>query len=72
MEPIRFDIIEQPIQCFGKCFHYKDTLSTFLIACGIDQRLALKYKDEYKFIWGKKLLGELNELMIVFDEIIKD
>lgn len=61
MEPIRFDIIEQTIQCFGKCFHYKDTLSSFLIACGIDQRLALKYKDEYKFIWGKKLLGELNE-----------
>lgn len=61
MEPIPFEIIEQLIQCFGKCFHFKDTLSSFLIACGIEQRLALKYKEEYKFVWGKKLLGELNE-----------
>ncbi len=61
MEPIPFEVIEQLIQCFGKCFHFKDTLVSFLIASGLEQRLAMKYKDEYKFVWGKKLLGELNE-----------
>lgn len=61
MEPIPFEVIEQMIQCFGKCFHFKDTLVSFLVACGLEQRLAMKYKDEYKFVWGKKLLGELNE-----------
>lgn len=61
MEPIPFEIIDQLVQCFGKCFHYKDTLTSFLITCGIEHKLAYKYKDEYKYVWGKKLLGELNE-----------
>lgn len=61
VEPIPFDIREQLIQCFGKCFHYKDTLVAFLVTCGLENRIAIKYKEEYKFVWGKKLFSELNE-----------
>lgn len=61
IEPIPFDVREQLIQCFGKCFHFKDTLVAFLITCGLENRIATKYKEEYKFVWGKKLLTELNE-----------
>jgi hypothetical protein len=60
MEPLPFQIINQMIQCFGKCFHYKDVLESFLISSGIDHDLVKKYKDEPKFIWGRKLLTELN------------
>jgi len=61
MEAIPFEVIEQIIQCFGRSFHFKDTLSSFLISCGLHPSIANKYKDEYKFVWGKKLLLELNE-----------
>lgn len=61
MKPIPFEIIEQIIQCFGRSFYYKDTLSFFIISCGIKPSIATKYKDEYKYVWAKKMLLELNE-----------
>lgn len=61
MKPIPFEILEQIIQCFGRSFHYKDTLASFIISCGLKPNVATKYKDEYKFVWAKKMLSELNE-----------
>jgi len=61
MEPIPFEFIDSLKQCFGRCFYYKDTLVSFLVTCGLEHKLASKYKGEYKFVWAEKLLGELNE-----------
>jgi hypothetical protein len=61
MENIPFQILDQMIQCFGKCFYYKDVLESFLLAAGLNPIMARKYKNEHKFVWGRKLLQELNE-----------
>lgn len=61
MDVLPFNIIEKMIQCFGKCFFYKDTMESFLISAGTPPQQARKYKDEYKFVWAKKLLNELSE-----------
>ena len=57
-----YEIRNQIIQCIGTCFHYKDNVEAFFISCGIDKRLASKHKDQYKFIWARELLNELDEL----------
>lgn len=61
MNVLPFNIIEKMIQCFGKCFFYKDIMESFLISAGTPPQQARKYKDEYKFVWAKKLLNELSE-----------
>lgn len=61
MNVLPFNIIEKMIQCFGKCFYYKDTMESFLISAGTPPQQARKHKDEYKFVWAKKLLHELSE-----------
>lgn len=61
MDALPFSIREQMIQCFGKCFYYKDTMEAFLVSTGISPALARKYKDEYKLVWAKKLLNDLND-----------
>lgn len=61
MDVLPFNIIEKMIQCFGKCFFSKDTLESFLILAGTPPQQARKYKNEYKFVWAKKLLNELSE-----------
>ncbi|MGV3598978.1 MAG: restriction endonuclease [Bacteroidota bacterium] len=61
MERIPFEVVSQMIQCFGKSFHYKDTVISFLVNCGIEKHIAIKYKDEPKFKWAKQLLADLAE-----------
>lgn len=61
MNVLPFNVIEKMIQCFGKCFYYKDIMESFLISAGTPPLQARKYKDEYKFVWAKKLLNELSE-----------
>jgi len=49
------------IQCFGRSFHYKDTVLTFLLSAGVNRNFAVKYRNEPKFVWARKLLSDLNE-----------
>jgi len=61
MDNLPFQILDQMIQCFGKCFYYKDVLESFLLSADIKPALARKYKNEHKYVWGRKLLQELGE-----------
>jgi restriction endonuclease Mrr len=59
MDTLPYTIKEQIIQCFGRCFHYKDTVEAFLRSAGVSQELANKYKHEPKFVWARKVLNDL-------------
>lgn len=59
MEPLPFELIEAMIQCFGKSFHYKDTMAAFLLQAGVNKNLVEKYRAEMKFPWARKVLTEL-------------
>lgn len=61
MEHLPYEINNQIVQCFGKCFHYKDTVESFLVSAGVPKPFAKQYRDEAKFVWARKLLNDLNE-----------
>ncbi len=61
MEHIPYEIKDQIIQCFGRSFHYKDTVESFLRSAGVSRELANKYRNEAKFVWARKLLNDLEE-----------
>ena len=61
MNPLPYEILDAMIQCFGRSFHYKDTVLTFLLSAGVNLNLAVKYRSEPKFVWARKLLSDLNE-----------
>lgn len=61
MENVPYEITNQMIQCFGKCFHYKDTVEAFLISAGLRSEIAKKYRQEAKYVWARRLLTELSE-----------
>jgi hypothetical protein len=61
MEHMPYEIKDQMIQCFGRCFHYKDHMESFLRSSGVSRDLANKYRDEMKFVWARKLLNDLEE-----------
>ena len=61
MTEISFEIQQQIIQCFGLCFHYKDTVASFMQASEIPYHLIEKWKSEPKFIWAKNVINELNK-----------
>lgn len=61
MENLPYEITNQIIQCFGKCFHYKDTVEAFLISTGLRREMAKKYREEPKYVWARHLLTELSE-----------
>lgn len=61
MEHIPYEIKDQMIQCFGRSFHYKDTVESFLRSAGVSRELANKYRNEAKFVWARKLLNDLEE-----------
>jgi hypothetical protein len=54
-----YEITEAMIQCFGKCFHYKDKVEAFLRSAGVSPELARKYRDEYKYVWARKTLADV-------------
>ena len=62
MTPLPYEIIEAMIQCFGRCFHYKDLMASFLVSAGLERVLVDKHRGEYKFTWARRLLTELGEL----------
>ncbi len=59
---LSFEIRNQIIQCIGLCFHFKDNVEAFFLACNIDRRLVRKYKDSPKFIWARNILNELDTM----------
>ncbi|HFR3403056.1 restriction endonuclease [Streptococcus suis] len=61
MTKISFEIQQQIIQCFGLCFHYKDTVVSFMQASGVPNHLILRWKSEPKFVWAKNVINELNK-----------
>jgi len=56
-----YDIYEAMVQCFGKCFSYKDKVAAFMRSAGVARQLVEKYQDGYKFVWAKKVLSELGD-----------
>jgi hypothetical protein len=56
-----YEITEAMVQCFGKCFHYKDRMEAFLRAAGVSAALAGKHRNEYKFVWARKTLADLSQ-----------
>jgi hypothetical protein len=60
MDPLPYEIIEAMIQCFGRCFHYKDIVASFMLSAGIDQSLVDKYRGERKFVWGRHIIADLS------------
>lgn len=61
MNNISFEIQQQIIQCFGLCFHYKDTVVSFMRVSGVPNELILRWKSEPKFVWAKNVINELNK-----------
>ncbi|MDO4487150.1 MAG: restriction endonuclease [Bacillota bacterium] len=57
-----YQIREQLIRCFAKCFHYKDNLEAFFISCGVDSTLASRDRELVKFKWGRAVLNSLDEI----------
>lgn len=62
MNKISFEIIEQMIQCFGRCFHYKDPVASFMRQSDVPNQIINKHKDLAKFVWARKVLEDLSEL----------
>jgi len=56
-----FDISEAMIQCFGKCFHYKDGVAAFMRQAGVSAQLIQKYRDEPKFVWARHVIADLSQ-----------
>lgn len=61
MEPLPFELLEAMVQCFGKSFHYKDPMAAFLLQAGVSRSLIIKYQDEPKFPWARKVLTDLGQ-----------
>lgn len=60
MKEIPYEIIEQMIQCFGKCFHYKDPVASFMRSSGVPAQLVNKYRELPKFVWARRVIEELS------------
>ena len=58
---IPFEITQAMIQCFGKCFHYKDGVSAFMRQAGVNAALIEKYRDEPKFVWARHVITDLSQ-----------
>lgn len=56
-----FDISEAMIQCFGKCFHYKDGVAAFMRQAGVNPQLIQKYRDEPKYVWARHVIADLSQ-----------
>jgi hypothetical protein len=60
MEPLPYEVVEAMIQCFGRCFWYKDSMEAFLVQAGVNRVLAKQDRDKAKFVWARNLLTELS------------
>jgi restriction endonuclease Mrr len=60
MKSISFEIVELMIQCFGKCFHYKDSMASFMRSSGVPILLINKYRELPKFVWARRVIEDLS------------
>lgn len=60
MKPLPYDIVEAMVQCFGKCFHYKDALASFFLAAEVPRELVEKHRELPKYVWARKVLADLS------------
>jgi hypothetical protein len=60
MKQLSYEIVEQIIQCFGKCFHYKDPVVSFMRSSGVPILIINKYRDLPKFVWARRVLEDLS------------
>src|ERR1035437_4811216 len=58
---IPYYISQAMVQCFGKCFHYKDGVAAFMRQAGVSSALIEKYRDEPKFVWARHVISDLNQ-----------
>jgi len=58
---IPYEISEAMVQCFGKCFHYKDGVAAFMRQAGVSSTLIEKYRDEPKYVWARRVIADLNQ-----------
>lgn len=58
---VPYDISEAMVQCFGKCFHYKDGVAAFMRQAGVGAPLIQKYRDEPKFLWARHVIADLSQ-----------
>ena len=58
---IPYEISQAMIQCFGKCFHYKDGVAAFMRQAGVNPQLIQKYRDEPKFVWARHVISDLDQ-----------
>jgi hypothetical protein len=56
-----YEISQAMVQCFGKCFHYKDGVAAFMRQAGVSSLLIEKYRDEPKFVWARHVISDLNQ-----------
>jgi len=61
MEPLPYDIIEALVQCFGRCFYYKDGVAAFFLAAGVNRGLVDEHREHAKFVWARRVLTELSQ-----------
>src|SRR5437016_13734793 len=61
MQSPPYEIVEAMIQCFGRSFHYKDVMTSFLLNAGVERSTCDKHRGEYKFTWARLLLTELGQ-----------
>lgn len=61
MDSLPYEILEAMIQCFGRCFHFKDGVTSFFLSCGVSRELNEKHRDQVKFVWARRVLTELGE-----------
>jgi len=61
MDMLPYDVTETMVQCFGKCFHYKDGVASFLLAAGVDRAMVDKCRHEAKFVWARHVLTDLGQ-----------
>ncbi|EMF0439857.1 restriction endonuclease [Enterococcus hirae] len=61
MSSIPFEIQHQTIECFGRCFHYKSTMASFLRTCEVPEYLIEPLISKPKFVWAKLIIDELNK-----------
>jgi hypothetical protein len=61
MDALPYDITEAMVQCFGRSFHYKDNVASFMLSAGVNRALVDKYRNEPKFKWARNVLAELGQ-----------
>lgn len=58
--PLPYEIAEAMIQCFGKCFHWKDGVAAFMRQAGVSSSLIDRYRSLPKYVWARHVISDLD------------